>query len=106
LHTVIGFTRGLAVSGIFRDAYSGSSVLAHLGHSFHIDEENYYGLRLSTKPLARDTISQPLTRPIDNINGIHLAVRYAGNLAPLVGGLPGWEIVCNFTELISIKEDV
>ena len=96
-HTGLGIIRGLAiVSDTFRDAFSGSSVLAHLGRSFRIDEENYYGLRLSTKPLARDTIGQPVSRPIDNINSIHLAVRYAGTLAPLVGGLPDWEICLYF----------
>jgi hypothetical protein len=35
LHTGIGFTRGLAVvSNTFRDAYNGSSVIAHLCRSF------------------------------------------------------------------------
>jgi hypothetical protein len=97
LHTGIGFTRGLVVvSDTFRDAYSGSSVIAHLGRSFRIDEDNYYGLRLTTKPLARDTIGQPVIRPIDNIDSIHLAVRYAGTLAPLVGTIPDWEIVLYF----------
>ncbi len=89
LHTGLGAVRGLAVvSDTFRDAYSGSSVIAHLGRSFRVDEENYYGLRLSTKPLARDTIGQPLSRSIDNMNSIHLAVRYACSLSPLVGTLP------------------
>ena len=97
LHTGIGFTRGLAVvSDTFRDAYSSSSVIAHLGRSFRIDGENYYGLRLITKPLARDAIGQPVTRPIYNINDVHLAVRYAGTLAPLVGTLPDWEIELYF----------
>jgi hypothetical protein len=86
----------LGLLGGFRDAYSGSSVIAHLGRSFRIEEENYYGLRLSTNPLARDTIGQPVTRPIDNINAMHLAVRYAGTLAPLVGTLLDWEIVLYF----------
>ncbi len=79
LHTGVGLTRGLvAVSYTFRDAYSGSSVFAQLGRSFRIDEDNNFGLRLTTKPLARDTIGQPVTRPIDNISSVHLAVRYAG----------------------------
>jgi hypothetical protein len=47
LHTGIGFTRGMAVvSDTFRDAYSGSSVIAHLGRSSRFNEGNYYGLRL------------------------------------------------------------
>ena len=97
LHTGLGITRGLvAVSDTFRDAYSGSSVLAHLGRSFRVDEENYYGLRLTTKPLARDTIGQPVSWPIYDINSVHLAVRYAGTLAPLVGGLPDWEVCLYF----------
>jgi hypothetical protein len=80
LHTDIGFTRGLAVvSDTSRDAYSGSSVIAHLGRSFRVDEDNYFGLRLTTKPLSRDAIGQPVTRPIDNIDSVHLAVRYAGH---------------------------
>jgi hypothetical protein len=93
----IGFTRGLAVvSDTFRDAYSDSSVLAHLGRFFRVDEDNYFGLRITTKPLARDTIVQPVTRPIDNIDSVHLAGRYAGTLAPLAGTLPDWEIVLYF----------
>ena len=47
-------------------------------------------------PPARDTIGQPVTRPIDNINAVYLAVRYARSLAPLVGTLPDWEIVLYF----------
>ena len=93
----IGFTRGLAVvSDTFRDVYSGSLVIAHLGRPTRVDEDNCFGLRLTTKPLARDTIGQPVTRPIGNINAVYLAVRYAGTLAPLVGTIPGWEIVLYF----------
>jgi hypothetical protein len=97
LHTGIVFTRGLAVvSDTFHDAYSGRSVIAHLGRSFRVDEDNYFGLRLTTKPLARDNIGQPVTRPIDNIDSAHIAVRYAGTLAPLVGTIPDWEIKLYF----------
>jgi hypothetical protein len=93
----IGFTRGLViVSDTFRVAYSGSSILADLESSFRIDEENYYGIRLSSKLLARDIIGQPVTRPIDNINAVHLSVRYAGTFVPLVGTIPDWEIVLYF----------
>jgi hypothetical protein len=97
LPTGIGFTRRVViVSDTYRDAYSGGSVLAHLGWSFRVDEDNYFGLRLSTKPLARDTIGQPVKRPIDNINAVHLSVRSAGSLDPLIGTLPVWEIVIYF----------
>ncbi len=97
LHTGIGSTRGLAVvSDTYRDAYSGSSVIAHLDRSFRIDEDDYVGLRLTTKPLERDTIGQPVTRLIDNIDSVNLAVRNAGTLAPLVGTIPDWEIVLYF----------
>jgi hypothetical protein len=97
LHTGVGLTRGLViVSDTFRDAFSGSLVLVHLSRSFRIDEENYYDLRLSTKPLARNTIDQPVTRPINSINAVHLSLRYARSLAPLVGTLPDWEIVLYF----------
>ncbi len=97
LHTGIRYTRGLAVvSDTFRDAYSGSSVISHLGRSFRVDEDKHFGLRLTTKPLARDTTGQPVTRPIDTIDSLHLAVRYAGTLAPLAGTIPVWEIVLYF----------
>ncbi len=57
MHTKVGFPMGLGViSDTFRDVYSGSSVIAHLGRSFRVDEDNYFGLRLTTRPLARDTI--------------------------------------------------
>jgi hypothetical protein len=92
-----GIQRGLVIiSDIVRDAYRGSSILARLGRSFRIDEENYYGIRLSTKPLARDIIGQSVTIPIDNINAVHLSLWYAGSLATLVGALPDWEIMLYF----------
>ncbi len=97
LHKGVGFTRGLAVvSDTFRDAYSGSSVIDHLGRSFRVDEDNYFGLRLTIKPLSRDTLGHPVTRPIDNINSAHLAMMYAGTLVPLVGTIPDWEIFSYF----------
>ena len=37
-----------------------------------------------------------VTRPIDIINPVHLSVRYAGSLAPLVGTLSDWQIVLYF----------
>ncbi len=89
LHMGIGFTRVLAdVSDTFRDSYSGRSVIAHIGRSCRIDEDNYFGIRLTTKALARDTIGQPATRPIANIGSVHLAARYAGTLVSLFGTIP------------------
>ena len=42
LHTGFGFARGLVLfNDTFHDTYSGSSVIAHIGRSFRIDEENY-----------------------------------------------------------------
>jgi hypothetical protein len=104
LHTGIEFKGGLAiVADTFRDAYSGSSVLAHLGRSFRVDEENYYGLRLSPKPLARDTIGQPVTRHIDNIIAVHLSMRYAGFLDPLSGRYRTGRSCFIFSESINNK---
>ena len=97
MYTDVRFTRGLAfVSTTCCGAYNGSSIVAHLGRSFRTDEENCHGLRLITKPLACDTIGQPVTSLIDNINSLHLSARHAGSLAPLVGELPDWDIALYF----------
>ena len=100
MHTDIGFTKGLAVvSDTFKNVYSGSSVIPHLGRFFHIGEENFYGLHLITKPLARDTVGQPVMRPIDTIDAVHLSVRFAGTLAPPVVMLPDLAIVLYFSRV-------
>jgi len=52
-----GGMRGLVLlSDTFGDTNNGAGVIGHLPISYRIGESNYYGLRLTTRPLARDTI--------------------------------------------------
>jgi hypothetical protein len=92
-----GVARGLVlVSDTFRDANSGGAPLAHFSKSYRLEEDDFYGIRLSTKPLARDQIGHPITRPPDNLGVVHLAVRDANGLAPLVGALSDWTVILYF----------
>jgi hypothetical protein len=60
------------VSDTFRDAVSGGTPLAHFSRSYRIGKDDHYGLRLTSKPLPRDHIGHPVTRPPANIGAIHL----------------------------------
>ncbi len=83
-----GGARGLVlVSDIFRDASSGGALLAHFSGSCRLEKENQYGLRLTTKPLPRDHIEHPVTRPSENLGVPHFEVWDADSLAPLAGGV-------------------
>ncbi len=89
-----GGARGLVLaSDTFRDASSGGAPLAHLSASHRLEEENHYGLRLSTKPLPRDHIGHPITRPPDYLGTAHFKLRDADSLAPLVGVLSDCMII-------------
>ena len=53
----VGGGRGLVlVSDTFRAVKSGGAHLPHLSASYRMQEENHYGIRLTTKPLCRDNI--------------------------------------------------
>ncbi len=81
--------RGIVlVSNTFRDANSGDAPLAHFSGSYRLEEENHYGLRMTTKPLPRDHIGHPVARPPDNMGVAHFGVRDANGLGPLVVVLP------------------
>jgi hypothetical protein len=85
------------VSDTFRDNTSGGAPLAHFSASYRMEEENHYGIRFSTKPLCRDHVGHPTTRPPDNLGVVHLVVRDAGGLAPIAGAaLSDWTIVLYF----------
>ena len=87
-----GGARGLVlVSDTFRDANSGGAPLAHISASYRTQEDNHYGIRLTTKPLCRDLIGHPVTRHPDSLGVVHLAVRDADGLAPIDGAaLSDW----------------
>ena len=92
-----GMARGLVlVSDTFRDASSGGAPLAHLSGSYRLEEENHYGLRLTTKPLPRDHIGHPVSRTPDNLGTAHFELRDANGLAPLVGLPSDWTIILYF----------
>ena len=94
-----GVARGLVmVSDTFRDAASGGAPLAHFSLSYRIGEDDHYGLRLTNKPLSRDNIGHPVTRPPDNIGAIHIEVLSSDGLTPLVypATLSDWAITLYF----------
>jgi hypothetical protein len=80
------------VSDTFRDANSGSAPLAHISASYRSQEDNHFGIRLSTKPLFLDLVGHPVTRHPDSLDVVHLAVR--DGLAPIDGAaLSEWAII-------------
>jgi hypothetical protein len=92
-----GGVRGLAlIRDIFRDANSGGAPLAHFSASHRSMEDDNYGLRLTIKPLARDNIGHPITRPPDSLGVAHFEVRDADGLAPLVGEQSDWTVILYF----------
>jgi hypothetical protein len=68
----------------FCNAASGGAPLAHFSLSYRIGEDDHFGIRLSSKPPARDHIGQPVTRSPDNVGAVHLEVLNTEGLAPLV----------------------
>jgi hypothetical protein len=82
----------------FRDAASGGAALAHFSRSHRIEEDDHYDFRLTNKPLARDQIVHPVTRPPDNIGAIHIEVLSSDGLTPLVypETLSYWAIALHF----------
>ncbi len=92
-----GAARGLAlVSDTFRDANSSGAPLAHFSASHRSMEDDHYGVRLTTKPLTRDQIGHPITRPPDRLGVAHFEVRNTNGLAPLVGALSDWTVILYF----------
>jgi hypothetical protein len=92
-----GGVRGLVlVSNTFRDASSGGAPLAHLIAPHRLEEENHYGLILTTKPLPRNHIGHPIIRSPDILGTAHFELRDAEGLAPLVGVLSDWTVVLYF----------
>jgi hypothetical protein len=75
--------RGLVLlSDTFHDAKSGGAPIAFLSRSDRPSEAAYYSTRLTTKPLARDHIGHPVSRPLDNLGAVHFTVMSADGLAP------------------------
>ncbi len=94
-----GGARGLViVADTFRDAASGGAPLALFSRSNRIGEDDHYGFRLTNKPLARDHIGHPVTRPPDNIGAIHIEVLTSDGITPLIypETLSDWAITLYF----------
>jgi hypothetical protein len=81
------------VTDTFRDANSGGAPLAHFSASYRTEEENHYGIRLTTKLLCRDFIGHPVTRHPDSLGVVYLAVRDADG-SPIAGAeLFEWAVI-------------
>jgi hypothetical protein len=89
---------GIAVvSNTFPDANNQSRVVAHLSRSFRTQEETFYGLKLSLKPVSRDMVGHPMHQPLDNVRSIHIGLRDAASGAALSTPQLLSEWVCCFT---------
>jgi hypothetical protein len=89
--------RGLVFfSQTFGDNNNGDGVIGHLPRSYRAGEDFHYGLRLTTRPAARDNIGYPVRTPIDNLSAVHIAVRNAATLAPIAAGLREWSACLYF----------
>jgi hypothetical protein len=76
--------RGLVFfSQTFGDNNNGDGVIGHLPKSYRAGEDFHYGLRMTTRPTARDNIGYTVRTPLDNLSFIHIAVRIAATLAPI-----------------------
>jgi hypothetical protein len=79
--------RGLFFSQIFGNNNNVDGVIGHLPKFYRAGEDIHNGLRLITRPVARDNIGYPACTPLDNLNSVHNAVRNAATLAPIAAGL-------------------
>ncbi len=83
-------------SQTFGDNNNGDGVIGHLPKSFRSGEDFHYGLRLTTRPTARNTIGYPVRTPLDNLSSIHITVQNAATLAPITAGLREWSACLYF----------
>ena len=89
--------RGLVFfSETFRDSNNGDGVIGNLPKSYRAGEEFHYGIRLTTMPIARDTIGYHVRTPLDNLSSVHIAMRNVANLAPIEVGLREWSACLYF----------
>ena len=87
--------QGLAViSDTFRDPY-GHRVLGHLSRSYRNSEEGWYGLKLTNKPVSRDTVGTTVTNSLDGVSTVHIGIRDSVGLAA-VSGLHEWIMAIAF----------
>ncbi len=75
---------------------NGDGVIGHLPKSYRAGEDFHYGLRLTTRPAARDNIGYPVRTPLDNLSSMHIAVRDAATLVPIAAGLREWSACLYF----------
>ena len=69
-------SRGLSVlSDTFRDPRNSGGAIGHLGRSYRESEDGFYGLRLTTKPVSRDTVGYPVYKSLDSLSHIHLRLK-------------------------------
>ena len=71
--------RGMSiVSDSFRDPY-GHRVIGHLSKS----DDQWYGLRMTNKPITRDLIGINVTSSLDTMPAIHIGIRDSETLEEL-----------------------
>jgi hypothetical protein len=66
------------VSDNFRDPY-GHQVIGHLSKS----DEQWFGLRMTNKPITRDLVGVNVTSALDGMSAIHIGIRDSETLEPL-----------------------
>ena len=76
------------------------AVIGHLPKSYRAGEDFHYGLRLTTRLVARDNIGYPIRIPLDNLSSVHIAVRNAATFAYVAAGLREWSVCLYFYKVV------
>lgn len=74
------------VSETFRHTSNPSNVVGHLQRNRRADEEGYFGVRLTNKPLARDNVGVPVSASLDGVATVRISFRDAVTLERLPDG--------------------
>ncbi len=95
-HEGAGMRGSCFFSQTFGDKNNADGVIGNPPKSYRADEDFHYGLRLTTRPAARDNIGYPVRTPLDNLSSVHIAVRNAATLAPIAADLREWSACLYF----------
>jgi hypothetical protein len=87
-------SRGMSiVSDSFRNPY-GHRVIGHLSKS----DDQWYGLRMTSKPVTRDLVGVNVSTTLDGMSSIHIGIRDSETLESLnePESVDEWLMILNF----------